>query len=119
MSDDRGSEADRRGTGRARRGLDPQGRRALFEMPVEAARDTIRSGEAKEGKESLYSTGPRQAGSVVVECTGCSVRTRISLTDLAMRLATVSVWLPGRRHSHWMRCPACERRQWCAIGWTD
>ena len=42
--------------------LDPQGVRALFEMPVEAARDTIRSGEAKEGKEALYSTGPPQAG---------------------------------------------------------
>lgn len=104
---------------RRKRGLDPQGRRALFEMPVEAARDTIRSGEAKEGKESLYSTGPRQTGSVVVDCADCGVRTRISLTDLAMRLATISVWVPGRRRSHWMRCPACGRRTWCAIGWTD
>lgn len=98
---------------------DPQGRRALFEMPVEAARDTIRSGDAKEGKESLYSTGPPQAGSVVIECSGCSVRTRISLTDLALRLVGVSAWIPGRRNGHWMRCPACERRRWCSIGWND
>ncbi len=104
---------------RSRRGLDPQGRRALFEMPVEAARDTIRSGEAKEGKDALYSTGPRQPGSVVVECDGCHVRTRISVTDVAMRLATLSVWFPGRTKGHWMRCPACERRHWCSIGWTD
>lgn len=103
---------------RSRR-LDPQGRRALFEMPVDAARDTIRSGEAKEGKDALYSTGPRQAGSVVVECTGCGVRTRISLTDVAMRLATISAWVPGRRHGHWLRCPACEHRRWCSIGWQD
>ena len=40
------------------RRLDPQGRRALFEMPVEAARDTIRSGEAKEGKEAPLLHGP-------------------------------------------------------------
>lgn len=97
---------------------DPQGRRALFEMPVEAPRDTIRSGDAKEGKESLYSTGPPQAGSVVVECSGCSVRTRISLTDLALRLVGLSAWIPGRRNGHWMRCPACERRRWCSIGWN-
>lgn len=104
---------------RRRRGLDPQGRRALFEMPVDAARDSIRSGEPKEGKESLYSTGPRQAGSVVVECSGCSVRTRISLTEVAMRLASLSVWIPGRSKGHWMRCPACGRRTWCAIAWND
>lgn len=102
-----------------RRGLDPQGRRALFEMPVDAARDTIRSGDAKEGKDALYSTGPRQAGSVVVGCGGCHVRTRISVTDVAMRLASISVWMPGRRNGHWMRCPACEKRHWCSIAWND
>ena len=102
-----------------RRGLDPQGRRALFEMPVDAARDTIRSGDAKEGKDALYSTGPRQAGSVVVTCGGCRVRTRISVTDVLMRLASISLWVPGRKKGHWMRCPACEQRHWCAVAWTD
>lgn len=102
-----------------KREYDPQGRRALFEMPVDAARDSIRSGEAKEGKDALYSTGPRQAGSVVVECDGCHARTRISLTDVAMRLAQLSVWIPGRTKGHWMRCPACEKRTWCSVGWTD
>lgn len=121
MSDDLPGEAGEPGPGAParRRNLDPQGRRALFEMPVDAARDSIRSGNAKEGKDALYSTGPRQAGSVVVACSGCSARTRVSLTDVAMRLATVSLWMPGRRHGHWMRCPACERRRWCSIAWTD
>src|SRR5690606_1422373 len=50
------------------RSHDPQGRRALFETPVSAARDTIRSGVAAEGKDALYSTGPRQSGTVVVSC---------------------------------------------------
>ncbi|HXH57544.1 hypothetical protein [Iamia sp.] len=114
---DRGDETPTT-RGRNRR-LDPQGRRALFEMPVDAARDTIRSGDAKEGKDALYSTGPRQAGSAVVECGGCQVRTRVSLTDVAMRLATLSVWVPGRRRGHWMRCPACEQRHWCSVAWNE
>ncbi|HRA33359.1 MAG TPA: hypothetical protein PK748_00430, partial [Acidimicrobiales bacterium] len=59
-----------------RRSLDPQGRRALFETPVSAARDTIRSGPAAEGKDALYSTGPRQTGTVVVTCSTCHARTR-------------------------------------------
>ncbi|MGI8939991.1 MAG: hypothetical protein ACR2JF_17605 [Iamia sp.] len=115
MADERTPGKESRSS-RSRR-LDPQGRRALFEMPVDAARDTIRSGEAKEGKDALYSTGPRQAGSVVIECSGCKVRTRISLTDVTMRLVTLSVWVPGR--GHWMRCPACEHRRWVSIAWND
>ncbi|MCU1455438.1 MAG: hypothetical protein JWN46_3584 [Acidimicrobiales bacterium] len=102
-----------------RRSLDPLGKRALFESPVGAARDTIRSGSPSEGKDALYSTGPRRNGTVVVSCAGCDARSRINLTDLGMRLATVSVWLPIRKHSHWMRCPSCGRRTWCQIGWQD
>jgi hypothetical protein len=105
---------------RARRSsFDPQGKRALFEAPVSAARDTIRSGSPKEGREALFSSGPRETGSVVVECSSCHGRTRISLTDVALRFATVSAWFPGRKHSHWMRCPACDHRTWCRIGWRE
>lgn len=102
-----------------RRSLDPQGRRALFETPVSAARDTIRSGAPREGKDALYSTGPRQPGTVVVSCGGCQARSRINLTDLGLRWLTGSVWLPGRRNAHWMRCPACGRRTWCRVGWQE
>ncbi|MCU1350932.1 MAG: hypothetical protein JWM05_141, partial [Acidimicrobiales bacterium] len=65
-----------------RRSLDPQGKRALFESPVGAARDILRSGSPSEGKEALYSTGPRRNGTVIVDCAGCDARTRINLTDL-------------------------------------
>ena len=102
-----------------RRSLDPQGKRALFEAPVGAARDTIRSGKTAVGKDALYSTGPRQVGTVVVRCSACEARTRINLTDLSMRFVTGSVWLPIRKHSHWMRCPSCGKRTWCHIGWQS
>ncbi len=102
-----------------RRSHDPQGRRALFEAPVSAARDTIRSGRTAEGKEALYSTGPRQTGTVVVGCSSCHARTRVNLTDLGLRWLTGTVWVPGRRNGHWMKCPSCHRRTWCSIGWNE
>ncbi len=101
------------------RGLDPQGKAALFSSGVHAAPDTIGTGNAKEGKDALYSTGPRQAGTVVVHCSACEARVRTTLVDLGVRLLSISVWLPGRRHSHWMRCPACREHTWCSISWTD
>lgn len=109
---------DARRPGR-RRSLDPQGRRALFETPVSAARDTIRSGNPRDGKDALYSTGPRQAGTVVVTCSRCDARTRINLTDLGLRWLGGTIWLPGRKNGHWMRCPSCGDRTWCSIGWQD
>lgn len=121
MTDDeptRRPPAGRTASGR-RASLDPQGRRALFETPVSAARDTIRSGRSSDGKDALFSTGPRRAGTVVVTCSHCEARTRINLTDLGLRWLTGSAWLPGRHHSHWMKCPSCGRRAWCRVGWQD
>lgn len=119
-SDDAGhQETPRQRASSRRRSLDPQGRRALFETPVSAARDTIRSGPSADGKEALYSTGRRQAGTVVVQCSGCHARSRVNLTDLGLRWLTGTVWVPGRRNGHWMRCPSCHRRTWCSIGFHD
>ena len=106
-----------RATGR-RRSLDPQGRRALFETPVSAARDTIRSGNPRDGKEALYSSGPPQSGTVVVTCSSCKARSRINLTDLGLRWLTGTIWIPGRRDGHWMRCPSCQKRTWCSVAWN-
>ncbi len=110
--------ADARRSGR-RRSLDPQGRRALFETPVTAARDAIRSGEPVEGKDALYSTGPRRSGTVVVSCSQCRAKSRINLTDLGLRWLGGTFWIPGRRNGHWMRCPACGDRTWCSVAFQD
>ena len=100
------------------RWLDPTGKRALFEAPVAAAPDQLSSGRNAEGKAALFSTGPRRSGTVVIECSGCKSRSRISLVDLGVRLV-VSAWLPVRRHSRWMQCPSCNRREWCHVGWNE
>jgi hypothetical protein len=101
------------------RWLDPTGKGALFEGSVEAAPDQLATGRPAEGKAALFSSGRRQAGTVLIECSACKSRTRASIADLGLRLATGSAWIPLRRHAHWMRCPACGRREWCRIGWNE
>ena len=99
--------------------VDPTGKAALFVNSVAAAPDRISSGRANEGKAALFSMTPRRPGTVVIECSSCRARSRVSLADLALRLASGSAWLPIPRHQHWMRCPGCDRRQWCRVGWTE
>jgi hypothetical protein len=98
--------------------LDPDGRRALFEMPVSAPRDALRQGPTREGREALFSSGRREFGTVVVDCDACGARARVSAPDLAVRMVTGSVWLPLKRYGHYLRCPTCAHRTWCRIGWT-
>ena len=109
---------DSGGTGRS--GFDPQGKRALFEAPVAAdRRQVLAPGAAPEGRHALFSSGPPRPGTVLIECSGCHARSRVGLVDVGVRLAALSLWLPARRHAHRMRCPACGRRTWCHVGWTE
>ena len=98
--------------------LDPQGKRALFETPPSAPADALRPGGQRSGHDALFSTGPRQRGTVVIECSHCLSRSRSSLVDLGVRVVSLSAWVPGRHYPHWLRCPACDRRSWCRIAWT-
>jgi hypothetical protein len=113
---------DRRTGSRAaaeRRRVDPIVKEALFTAPVAAAPDQLAPGRASVGRDALFSVGRRRAGTVLVDCESCSERSRVGLLDVGVRLVTVSAWLPARRFAHWMRCPACDRRTWCRIGWNE
>ena len=107
---------DARAVGRR---IDPTGKHALFSTPPAAAPDQLRAGSRETGRSAFYSTGSRQVGTVVVECATCTTRTRVTLVDLGVRFLSISAWIPGRRHAHWMRCPACDTHTWCRVGWTD
>ena len=110
--------ADRAGGPEDRR--DPMGKRALFEAPVDAPADQLRPGPDRSGRDALFSAGPRESGTVVVECSACSSRTRVVAFDAARRLMSLSLYSPllHRRHPHLIRCPACHDRTWCRIRWT-
>ena len=101
------------------RHIDPQGKQALFDAPVQAPPDQLSPGRGRQGRHALYSSGPRQVGTVIVECDSCEVRTRTSLVSLGIRMLPFTAWLPARRHAHFMRCPACGRMTWCRIGWME
>ena len=79
--------------------------------------DPLVGGTPANGKNALYTAGPRRGGTVVVECSRCLNHTRMSTVEAVVRIAFVSAWLPGRRFSRWMQCPECERRTWCRVHW--
>jgi hypothetical protein len=112
-----GRPGEEAGKAAARR-VDPAGKHALFSTPPIAAPDQLAPGNRKEGRQAFYSTGPRQMGTVVITCSACRSRSRITLADLGVRLLSISVWVPRRHHGNWMRCPGCHGHQWCHIDWT-
>lgn len=93
---------------------DPTGKRALF---TGAASGPARP--ERDGKAALFSSGPARPGTVLVECSNCRARSRVTLYDLTIQFLPFSLWYPLRRHAHWIRCPACDQRQWCRIGWLE
>lgn len=96
---------------------DPTGTRALFEASP-AVTPQVVDARADEGRTLLYSSAPEAAGTVPVDCGTCGARSRIGLVEVGLRMVP-SLFVPLRRYPHWMRCPSCERRTWCRIGWTS
>jgi len=101
---------------------DPDGKRALFEVPPIEIDDPLRDDplldhHEREGHEALYSAGPREAGTTVITCSVCDVRTRVSLVETVVRIMSISIWAPRRAYSRWMQCPSCQTRTWCKVEW--
>lgn len=107
---------------------DPAGKRALFSArePGSNAEPHDRPGVAEaparkvgdsEGKAALYSTATRRPGTVVLDCSHCKGRTRVSYPEFAKRHLPVWLWFPWREHSRLMVCPACGNRTWVAARW--
>ena len=98
---------------------DPMGKRALFSPPPMVPADDLLPDEEKPatGKRALYSAGPRRRGTVVVECSRCLNHSRMTTVELGVRIAFLSLWIPGKRFSRWLQCPECERRTWCRVHW--
>lgn len=93
------------------------GKHALYSRPVADTEGADVSRSRSPGKEALYSTARREVGTVVVDCSSCGARTRVPYADFAKRHLPFWLWIPGKRHSRLMRCPACEERTWVGARW--
>jgi hypothetical protein len=93
-------------------GSDPLGRRALFWAP--GVRPDERGHEAPEatGRRALFSAPAPRPGTMVLACSSCGVHTRMTYADFVRRHFPFWLWIPGRRSSHLLPCPACGRRTW-------
>jgi uncharacterized C2H2 Zn-finger protein len=87
---------------------DPTGKRALFE----AGHGGDLTGP--DGKDALFHTTPPE-GDVLLHCSRCEAESVLTLADAAVRLMSLSIWVPGRQHSHRLRCPACGQRSWVRL----
>jgi hypothetical protein len=94
---------------------DPEGKRALFESTA----TSVPTDETPLGRRALFSTASGRPGSVVVECSSCGEHKRIQAGEAIARILRLSVWVPLVRYNRWMRCPSCEQRSWCRVGWLD
>lgn len=72
---------------------------------------------AADGKRALFSSAVRRPGTLVVECSRCHGRTRVSYGAFVRAHLPLWLWVPGRRFSRWLTCPACGRRAWLAAHW--
>lgn len=94
---------------------DPQGKQALFDSaPLSAP-----AREASTGRRALFSTATPEPGTVVVECSKCGEHKRIQTGEAIARILRGTLWVPLIRYNRWMRCPSCEQRSWCRVGWLD
>ena len=93
-------------------GSDPLGRRALFWAP--GVRSDERGREAREtsGRRALFSQPTPRRGTLVLGCSSCGARTRVTYAEFARRHLPFWLWIPGRRYSRLLPCPACRRRTW-------
>jgi hypothetical protein len=89
---------------------DPQGKRALFEMPA------VDVSSNDGGRDAVYNHTPPPDG-VAIECSKCGETSHVPITDAIVAISRFTVWLPGPRFNRWMTCPSCGRRAWCRVQW--
>jgi hypothetical protein len=97
---------------------DPLGKRALFWAPAERRDPDPLAPRANEpGRRALFSAPePEPAvGDVLLDCSACHSRSRVSYVELARLHLPFWLWIPGRRYSRLLHCPACDRRTWVRV----
>ena len=94
---------------------------ASAEMDAVADQAAVAAAESGRGASHLFSRSDARPGTLVLDCSSCGRRTRVSYMEFAALHLPVWLWLPvpGRAHSHFMRCPSCARRTWLRARWLE
>lgn len=103
---------------------DPLGKRALFSVEtrgrapgtVDPNADGMEAHRPISADDRFDAARPR-LGTVVVSCSECRARTRLTLADLLGRSLPLPLWNPLSKHSRLLRCPSCEVRTWAHVDW--
>ncbi len=93
-------------------GSDPLGRRALFWAPGVRSDETAPEGRDTSGRRALFSAPEPRPGTLVLVCSSCRAHSRVTFGDFVRRHFPFWLWIPGRRYSRLLPCPACGRRTW-------
>jgi len=93
-------------------GSDPLGRRALFWAPGVRADDHDKESPERSGRRALFSAPETRSGTLVLRCSSCRADSRVTYADFLRRHLPFWLWIPGRRYSRLLACPACGRRTW-------
>lgn len=67
------------------------------------------------GRAALFSGKPREEGPFTIECAGCRAHSRIRLSRLIRIALPINFTNPLRYHHTWLKCPACDKRNWVRI----
>jgi hypothetical protein len=101
---------------------DPSGKAALFSHGA----PPIEPEEFDRDPQPLPQPEPpnvakRRPGTLVVECSACDARSRVTYFDFALLNLPVGVWLPlpGLHFNHRMTCPTCGQWTWLRAKWLE
>ena len=97
---------------------DPLGKRSLYWAPAERTDpDPLERGAPVLGKRAIFSTPAPLAGAITLDCSSCGARSHVSYLEFARLHFPLWLWIPGRRFSRLLSCPACARRAWVRVTW--
>ena len=63
--------------------------------------------------------GSDMPGTLVVDCSRCHGRTRLTYAEFAQRHLPYWIWTPWRRYSRYVVCPSCGQRAWISARWFE
>jgi hypothetical protein len=99
---------------------DPLGKAALFSDVAPASAHAPAEPQGR-GAARLFSPAEKRSGTLVVDCSRCGRRTRITYAEFVVLHVPVWLWIPAptRTHRHWLRCPACRHFTWLGAHWLE